>query len=269
MSILAPAFDQKEIRLHTGVRLRYADLGSRDGQPLIFLHGFSDSGLSFASILEFLPPDLRLIIPDQRGHGHSGRPLDGYTPTDLAMDAIALLDELEVRSAVAVGHSLGSFVAQRMAALAPTRVNTLILEGSAAKRHNSKLTELERAIKSMGDTIEIEFIREFQASSVHRPVPALLMDQAVRESLKLPAAVWRSVIEGLINPPFLAEAEEIHCPTNVFWGDQDSVFDRSDQDDLLRCIPGAALHVFHNVGHTPHWEVPVDFANELMIRLRL
>jgi pimeloyl-ACP methyl ester carboxylesterase len=37
----------------------------------------------------------------------------------------------------------------------------------------------------------------------------------------------------------------------------------------LRCIPGAVLHVFRNVGHTPHWEVPAEFAAELVTLLRI
>jgi pimeloyl-ACP methyl ester carboxylesterase len=49
----------------------------------------------------------------------------------------------------------------------------------------------------------------------------------------------------------------------IFWGDRDAIFDRSDQDELLRRIPGARLHVFTDVGHDPHWEVPDEFVRAL------
>ena len=65
--------EPKEINLSTGVRLRYLDLGPSDGQPLLLLHGYSDSWFSFSRIIGLLPPNLRLIIPDQRGHGDSQR----------------------------------------------------------------------------------------------------------------------------------------------------------------------------------------------------
>jgi pimeloyl-ACP methyl ester carboxylesterase len=156
--------EKHEVRLHTGVRLRYADVGPRNGDPLILLHGFSDSSLSFDPVLGLLPTDLRLIIPDQRGHGESGCPPHGYTPHEFAMDAIALLDAVAVRSAAVVGHSLGSFVTQRMAVLAPHRVSKLVLVGSAATSYNETLVDLARAISSLSDPVDLEFVREFQTS---------------------------------------------------------------------------------------------------------
>ena len=110
MTTTTPVIEKHEARLHTGVSVRYVDVGPRNGESLILLHGFSDSSLSFHPVLELLPPGLRLIIPDQRGHGESECPPQGYTPNEFAMDAIALLDAIGVRSATVVGHSLGSFV---------------------------------------------------------------------------------------------------------------------------------------------------------------
>jgi hypothetical protein len=71
---------------------------------------------------------------------------------------------------------------------------------------------------------------------VYRRVPEKVIDQAVRESLKLPARVWKPVIHGRVAPPFVAESGMIRCPTLVFWGDQDGIVNRADQDDLLRRI---------------------------------
>ena len=55
-------------------------------------------------------------MPDQRGHGASGVP-ERFTLDAFALDAIDLLDRLQIERAIIVGHSLGSFVARRMAAL--------------------------------------------------------------------------------------------------------------------------------------------------------
>ena len=119
MIATAAAIEFRSIDLPTGVRLRYADVGPRSGRPVLLLHGYSDSWFSFSRIPGLMPPDARLIIPDQRGHGSSERPEEGYTPDDFAMDAIALVEEIGASSATVVGHSLGSFIAQRMAVLAP------------------------------------------------------------------------------------------------------------------------------------------------------
>jgi pimeloyl-ACP methyl ester carboxylesterase len=169
------------------------------------------------------------------------------------MDAMALLDEVGIHSATIVGHSLRSFVAQWMAVLAPDRVRRLVLVGSAATSYNNTLVDLADAISALSDPVDVAYVREFQTNCVHRRVPEMVIDQAVRESMKLPARVWKSVIKSLVKPRFTMELEAIRCPMFVFWGDQDSVFNRADQDHLRRHIQGAVLYVFHDVGHTPHW----------------
>ncbi|MFN0104823.1 MAG: alpha/beta fold hydrolase [Bryobacteraceae bacterium] len=258
----------KEIHLRTGVRLRYLDAGPTDGKPLILLHGYSDSSVSFYPILPLLPPEWRLIIPDQRGHGESERSAQGYSPVDLAADAVALLEQLGVAPVIAVGHSLGSFVARHMAVIAPERVARLVLVGSAATSRNGVVQSLEPAVQALADPVDVDFIRQFQASAVYRPIPSGIMDRAVAESRKLPARVWKSVLAGLLDPSLMTEFSRIQCPVSILWGDRDAIFGRAEQEELLRLIPGAAFHMFEDVGHTPHWEVPADFARRLLAEVR-
>jgi non-heme chloroperoxidase len=249
------------------VRLRYFDVGSSEAEPLILLHGYSDSWFSFSPVIDLLAPNLRLIIPDQRGHGDSERPAKGYGPDNFAADAIALLDELGVPSATVIGHSLGSFVAQRMAVLAPERAARLILVGSAATPRTENVLSLVAAVRALTDPVDIAFIREFQMSTIYRPVPPAFLDGVIAESRKPPARVWKAVLADLLEMPPLSDPSAIQCPASVFWGDKDAIFGRSDQDDLLHRIPGARLHTFADVGHDPHWEVPEEFARRLLEEL--
>ena len=48
------------------------DKGRAKGPAIILLHGYSDSSLSFSRVMPLLPPDLRVIAPDLRGHGAFG-----------------------------------------------------------------------------------------------------------------------------------------------------------------------------------------------------
>jgi pimeloyl-ACP methyl ester carboxylesterase len=105
-------------RLPSGLCLHFAEKGSRDSQAFLMLHGYADSWFSYSRILPLLPATVRAVVPDQRGHGGSNRPLDGYVPDDFADDAIQLLDELDINRVVVVGHSMGSFIARNMDARA-------------------------------------------------------------------------------------------------------------------------------------------------------
>lgn len=102
------------VRLRTGVRLHYAEQGDPRGEPLILLHGLGDSWYSFSGILPKLPTSLRVFAIDQRGHGDSDRPASGYTLADLSDDAVAFMDAMGIPRATVIGHSMGSFVAQRV-----------------------------------------------------------------------------------------------------------------------------------------------------------
>jgi pimeloyl-ACP methyl ester carboxylesterase len=215
-------------------------------------------------VIPFLDARLRLIIPDQRGHGDSDRPSGGYSPADLANDAIELLNALGIASAAAVGHCMGGFVLQRMITMAPSRVNRAVLVASAASANNGVVRSLLPAVQALTDPVDPAFVREFQLSTIHRPVPADFLDRVVAESLKLPARVWQAVLAELLNLPVLAGARSIPCPISLFWGDHDLIFSQADQHELLGRLPGSSLEIFKGVGHAIHWEAPQEFSVRLM-----
>jgi non-heme chloroperoxidase len=107
----------------TGVDLHYAEQGEPGAEVILFLHGWPDSWYSHRRVLELLPPgEHHAFAVDQRGFGGSGRPDHGYAIDDYAADAVAFLDAAGIERATVVGHSFGSFVARRMARVAPGRV---------------------------------------------------------------------------------------------------------------------------------------------------
>src|SRR3954468_7899536 len=96
MQLAKPHLCFGTIHLATGPRVRFAAQGDPNGEPLVFLHGYTDSWYSFSRLLAVLPQRYRAYALDQRGHGDSERPPDGYTLDDFAADVVALLDALGV-----------------------------------------------------------------------------------------------------------------------------------------------------------------------------
>ena len=122
---------KKEVRLPNGMRLAYVEAGDPEGEPVLLLHGFTDSSRSFSPMVPHLSR-YRLLIPDQRGHGASDAPECCYGAPQFAYDARLFLDALGVKRAAVVGHSLGSMVAISLAADQPDRVSKIVLIGSTA-----------------------------------------------------------------------------------------------------------------------------------------
>jgi pimeloyl-ACP methyl ester carboxylesterase len=255
-------------RLPSGLGLHVAEQGPEDGRAMLMLHGYSDSWVSYSRLLPLLPADWRVIVPDQRGHGESDRPMDGYAPADLAGDAIQLMDGLGIAEAALVGHSMGSFIARAVAARAPQRVERLVLVGSAATALNAVTQDLLLEVEALDDPIGEDFIRAFQASTIHRPVPAAFFERIVAESLKLPARVWKAALSGLLAADPAPDLTRIRCPVLILGGDRDGVFSREEQEYLATRIPGAILKISPEIGHDPQWEAPDEVALDLLAFLQ-
>ncbi len=253
-----------DARLPTDVRLRYAEQGDSAGHTVILLHGYTDSWFSFSRVLPLLPASYHVYALDLRAHGDSDRPAGGYTMRDLATDVVSFMDVKGLGRTTVVGHSMGSFVAQQVALAAPERVARLVLVGSATTPRNIiGILELQRTVDSLMDPVPADFARAFQMSTVYRPLPDDFMNRMVAGSLKLPARVWRALMAGLLATDRSDRLGDSRIPTLILWGERDAYFPRSEQDALVAMLPTAALKVYSETGHAPHWEQPEEFAGDL------
>lgn len=253
------------IELRNRVRLSYIEQREPAGTPVVLLHGLTDSWRSFETVLPHLPESIHVFAPTQRGHGDSDRPDGGYDPRTLASDVAAFMDALGLESAVIVGHSMGSTVAQRFALDHPTRTQGLVLVGAILSWHgNQAIMELEDVVSTLTDPIDPGFVREFQQSTLAGHVAPEFLDTVVSESLNVPARVWKAMIMGFVEDEFSSELNDIQAPTLILWGDRDEMLSRHDQDGLIAAIPDSRLIVYAGAGHANHWEQPERFANDLL-----
>jgi non-heme chloroperoxidase len=262
----APPMSFGDVTLANGVRLHYAHQGPADGRAVVLLHGYSDSSFSFSRVMPLLPPELRVIAPDLRGHGHSARPATGYRIDDLAADVIAMMDTLEIPGAAIVGHSMGSFVAQAIAECAPHRVSKLVLLGSAAVADNAGIRELRKEVASLTDPVSEPFVHAFQYGTIAKGVPSSFMESSIAVSRRMPAHIWRKVLHGL-----MAHRPKYPRPTVqtlVLGGKLDSVFSVDEQRALASEYRNVELRLVDGIGHTLHWEDPDRFVALLLSFLK-
>jgi non-heme chloroperoxidase len=245
-------------RLATEVTLHYAERGNREGEAIIFLHGYSDSWFSFSRMLPLLSATYHAFAITQRGHGDSDKPECCYTVDDYAADVDAFMDALGIERATIIGASTGALFAQRVVLRYPHRVRRLVLI-AAQTPANEAISGLREEVHALEDPVPPEFAREFQQSTIHHPVPEEFLATAVSESLKLPARVWRDYMEGAIlsiGRDYVVPLQDIDVPTLILWGEQDPLFPREEQERLAAAIPGATLKTYPETGHAAHWERP-------------
>ena len=116
----------------SGVDLFFMDSQAGD-TAIICLHGRCGRAETWHDFIQQYGNKYRIIAPDQRGHGLSGRPDSGYTDKEMADDIIELMEYLGIKPAIVLGHSMGGAVAGYLAALYPQYVMAAaILDKSAA-----------------------------------------------------------------------------------------------------------------------------------------
>jgi non-heme chloroperoxidase len=124
------------ITTRDGVEIFYKDWGPKNGQPLVFHHGWPLSADDWdAQMLYFVDKGYRVVAHDRRGHGRSTQVSEGHDMDHYAADVAAVVDHLELRNAVHIGHSTGGGEVTRYVAQYGhnrERVAKLVLIGAVA-----------------------------------------------------------------------------------------------------------------------------------------
>ena len=253
------------VNLPNGNLLSYAEFGPSSGPPAMFIHGFTDSALTWLPLIPHFPSDRRLILVDLRGHGASSQPETGYRLEDLAGDMALFISAMKLDGVDLVGHSLGSLVAQRVAQELPTIVNRLALISSTATAFFSEDEQrLADAIAELKDPIDPD--SEFLVSWFTNPNPVdpefLALER--RGAAQMPAHIWRTIFNDALNLKDLtASFEKLEAPVLLIWGGMDPIFGPRHRASLQSALPKASVKLYVSLGHNPFWEEPALIAGDL------
>jgi pimeloyl-ACP methyl ester carboxylesterase len=258
-------FATSRVELANGVTLSYAEQGRGAGPTVVFHPGPTDAWRSYAPVFGALDASVHAIAVSARGHGDSDKPASGYGVNDFATDLGLFLDALGIDRAVLAGHSGSCLVLRRVAIDCPERVAGLVLEASPSTLRGVPALEdfVRTIVDRLADPIDLAFARSIIADTSSGDLPPTLFDDLVADLMKVPAAVWRELFGRLVEYDDLNELAGIRAPTLLVWGDADTIVPREMQDALADRINSAELLVYSGSGHTPRWEQPARFANDV------
>ena len=256
---------EKAITLPTGVTLSYVEHGNSNGIPIILLHGFTDSWRSFEHVLDQFPDYLHVVAISQRGHGNSTKTASTDHAKYFAADVAAFISKKNLGPSIIVGHSLGGIVTQQFALAYPQLTRAIVIVGSEACFYdNEGIPEFVAEINKLNDPIDRTFAEQFQWSTVVQPVDSAVMDEFINESMKVPAKVWKSVGDLLMNTNYSDQLQKIKVPTLILWGDQDATCRLIGQQQLTEGITNSKLIVHKGTGHALHWEDGDRFVKDVV-----
>ena len=251
-------------RLHVdGLELRSVRAGH--GRPVVLLHGYGESLVSWRGVFDRLAHDADVLAFDLPGFGLSSKPERGYSTEALARRVIGALDAASLDSVVLVGHSMGGAIAAAVALLAPQRVRALVLVDAAGVAPPLGLAAARDTAQSVVRASVAEY--EAQRSRFTSPHdPAWLMeDTAAARYLPAADSSYRTALAAVLREfdfGFLTveRMRSIRAPTLVVWGEYDPVLPLSEGRLVAASIPGASLVVIERSWHRPHVERPAETA---------
>ncbi len=219
--------------------------------PLLLINPLGVTIDFWEHMLESLESRHWVIRFDLRGHGGSvGEELTPYTVDDLADDALAVLDALDVPRARVFGSSLGGMVAATMAARAPERVERLILAATAVRLGpdywwNETIARVaEHGTAGVVDHLDTVFFSDAWQQAVpdrREAARAMLLD--------IDGAAYLAGAEASRAADLSNVARNIRASTLVIVGGDDPVLRHSPATDLLDLIDGSEAV---NVGGAKH-----------------
>lgn len=146
--------------------LFYESIGN--GKPLVFLHGFLESHKIWDRLKNDLKELYQIITIDLPGHGNSENLRDVNTMEEMAEEVIIVLDELKVRHATFIGHSMGGYVASALVDFFPERVENIVLVNSSTlpddnAKKNQRLKACETARRNFNALVTFSMPTLFAA----------------------------------------------------------------------------------------------------------
>jgi pimeloyl-ACP methyl ester carboxylesterase len=263
-----------------GVRINVVEAGNPDGQPIVFVHGWSQSNLCWGKQLRSpLARRYRLVAPDLRGHGESDKPLGGYDdPLNWAGDLHAVISALSLKRPLLVGWSYGGLILndyvrydgqEAIAGLcyvgAATDLGVETSYDFLGSSWNGLLPQSPESaagtVFSSDDEQIARAMRLFLRGCFANPLPIDDEMMMLGSNLLCPSRVRAALFNrSLRNDDILSE---LRVPVLVMHGGADEVVRVDTGRHIASSVSGATLSTFEGVGHAPFWESPEQFNRAL------
>jgi pimeloyl-ACP methyl ester carboxylesterase len=266
-----------------GVELVWSERGSSPvGTPtLVLVHGFTGSGHDFALVADDLATDRRVVLLDQRGHGHSTKTgsVEDYTIGQLVADLVGFLEVVGDGPVDLLGHSMGGRVALGLTLSRPDLVSTLVLMDTSAWSFMPPDDNIRQLVK--------DWIEAFdpakgmpESISIGGPEDALIEERTPVSWQGEKAAIFAGMDPYAVKAfgsalmtdidtgesSLRAELPSIACPTTVIAGEHDHpLVDQAPE--LASLVADGRLAVIDGAFHSPQLTHAEEWKNAVRAHL--
>lgn len=259
------------------IRLFYQLRGKTQTQqtPLLCIPGLGNDSTRWERLVTLLEADFSLIVLDNRGAGRSDAPESDYSARQMAADVAALLEQLGIDQVHVLGHSMGGFIAQELAAGWPDLLHGLVLASTTMRMSHRDRQLLRLWLQGIQNGVDAEWITRdiffwmYPTSCFDAPG---FMDQLVHEALDAPYVQPLHGFAGQVAACTEFDGrklpEQIKAQSLVLHGELDMLIPLSEAQALAAALPAGSLQVLSGAGHLPLQQMPAIFAEAVTCFLR-
>jgi pimeloyl-ACP methyl ester carboxylesterase len=257
-----------------GYSTRYWVAGTQ-GSPVILIHGISCSVLEWEFVIQELSTRHRVYALDLLGHGLTDKPPElVYDIGTFTKHVLAFIDALNIPRVSLIGNSLGARIAIECAAIAPERIQSVILSAPAAVDKSTLLEFRMGSIPMLGELLTAPNVigtgkiwRAAFADSSHA-TKALIAEKVALAKMPGAGSAFLKALRNMLSfggfkdaalDDTRVKAQRVSAPTLVIWGKQDRFLPISHMSTLLKFMPHARSEVFDPCGHVPMIERVEEF----------
>ena len=241
------------------LRLNAEISGPLTGAPLVMIHALGTDLHIWDEAIPLLPPGLRILRFDLRGHGASDVPPAPYAMGTLIRDTERLMDHFALKDAVILGLSIGGLIAQGLAVKRLDLIRAMVLSNTAARIGRPEQWQARiAAVRATGMDSLTEATMERWLGRKWRDHPAL--PSLKRTFLATDPEGWMGCAAAISGTDFFETTATLTLPTLAIAGANDG----STPPDLLRetaaLIRGHRFALMRGTGHIPPVEKPAEYA---------
>lgn len=244
------------IETRDGQRLFTVDKGA--GRPIVFIHGWTLSSAIWRTQTDWLAAQgLRAIAYDRRGHGQSSKPDSGYDYEALTSDLATVLERLDLKDVVLVGHSMAAGeVVRYLARHGGARVGRVMLVAPTtpyAFKTDDNPQGVDRAIyDKMVAALQTDRYGYLAAGApglLGRNVEPELVKWAMEIALQAAPQAQIGCLRALSETDFRPELEAVTVPTLIVYGTADSALTPLNARRTRAGIAGSRIEIYEGAPH--------------------
>ena len=226
--------------IYDELNINYIRYGNKKGKSIVFLHGWGQNIQMMKSLADPFSDEFDIVILDLPGYGLSDEPKRVYKVSDYVDCIKNLLDSLNIKKPILVGHSFGGKISLLYASMYDTE--KLVLLASPFKQEIQKLsikTKILKSAKKIPVLNKLEgFAKKHIGSTDYRNASPMM----------------RQILVETVNLDITEDVKKINCPTLIIWGTLDEAVPVERAYELEKLIKDAGVVIYENCTHYAYLE---------------